>query len=322
MNNELPTYSVVIEWENARLSELQRTREMLKALREQIAQSEHPRPETIILHDKEHVGRQLIEDIIGEACKLEAWPADIRIIPTDGLNYYEQKNFGAQQCDTDLITFLDSDVIPERGWLAGLLEAFEDPDVQVVHGNVYIDVQGLYSKAFALFWFFPRRAEGNGLYQTTNYSPANNVTFRRATFEAFKYPSRPTFRGQCGALSQTLRNHGIATYCQPKSHVSHPPPNGLRHFVNRAVCTGHDWVLRRHLNPEKRDPSLATSYIWYRRHLRRAQKRIAVGYREVQLGPVGAVGALGIAAGYYTAAFAGAWLTLVQPRLVHRLFSI
>ena len=70
MSNGLPTYSVVIEWENARLSELGRTREMLKALREQIAQSEHPRPETIILHDKEHVGRQLIEDIIGEACKL------------------------------------------------------------------------------------------------------------------------------------------------------------------------------------------------------------------------------------------------------------
>ena len=322
MSNGLPTYSVVIEWENARLSELERTREMLKSLREQIAQSEHPRPDIIILHDKEHVSRQLIEEVVGGVSELEGWPARITTIPTDGLNYYEQKNFGAQQCDTDLIVFLDSDVIPERGWLAGLLEAFEDPEVQVVHGNVYIDVQGLYSKAFALFWFFSRRVEENGLRHTKNRFPANNVAFRRATFEAFKYPSRPTFRGQCGLLAKTLRDHGIAISYQPKSQVSHPPPNGLRHFVNRAVCTGHDWVLRRRLNSEKRDASLADASKWYRRRLRRAQKRIAEGYREVQLGPVGAVGALGIAAGYYTVAFAGALLTLVRPRLVHRYFSI
>ena len=322
MSNGLPTYSVVIEWENARLSELERTRQMLKALREQIAESEHPRPDIIILHDEEHVSPQLIEEVVGGVSALEGWPADIRIIPTDGLNYYEQKNFGAQQCDTELIVFLDSDVIPERGWLAGLLEAFEDPEVQVVHGNVYIDMQGLYSKAFALFWFFPLRAEEDGLYQTTYSAPANNVAFRRATFEAFEYPSRPTFRGQCGVLSRSLRDHGIATYCQLKSHVSHPPPNGLRHFVNRAVCTGHDWVLRRRLNPEKRDASLVAASKWYRRQLRRSQKRIATGYREVSLSRIGAVGALGIAAGYYTAAFAGALLTLVQSRLVHHYFSI
>lgn len=65
-----------------------------------------------------------------------------------------------------MIVFLDSDVIPEEGWLAGLLRAFRNPAVQVVCGGTYISLEGLYSKTVALFWFFPLREEGDGLCQT------------------------------------------------------------------------------------------------------------------------------------------------------------
>jgi|SRR5215203_980728 len=282
----LPTYSVIIEWENARLSELGRASEMLKQLYKQIMEVKYPRPEIIILHDKDHVERQLIEQVLGEVSELEAWPADIRIIATEGLNYYEQKNFGARQSSTDVIIFLDSDVIPERGWLVGLLQALQNPDIQVVCGNAYISLESLYSKAFALFWFFPLRSQESGLVRTTSdYSKANNIAFRREVFEAFQYPSLPTFRGQCGALRRTLGDHGVDTFLQRGSRVSHPAPNGLRHFINRAVCTGYDMVLVHRPQRSKRANSLAISskkWNWrhprrslkqYRRHLRRAQKQ-------------------------------------------------
>jgi hypothetical protein len=84
------TFSVVIEWENALLSELGRTREMLKQLHEQLTEAveaRYPNPEIIILYDKEAVDQQLIEEVVEEAAELEAWPADMRIIPTRGLEY-------------------------------------------------------------------------------------------------------------------------------------------------------------------------------------------------------------------------------------------
>lgn len=315
------TFSIVIEWENARLSELGLAREMLRQLHEQLVEVDYPRPEIIILHDKDNVDAQLIEKVVGEVSGSRAWPADIRIIPTAGLEYYEQKNFGAHQSDADLIIFLDSDVIPERGWLAGLLEAFENPDIQVVAGDTYVSLEGFYNKAFALFWLFALRTEGDGLVRTNNFF-ANNVAFRRETFEAFGgYPNLPSFRGQCAALSEALREGGVDPLLQKGSRVSHPPPNGLRHFINRALCAGHDQMINRQ-HGKRRFASLLTPFIFYLYALGRSLKRSIKRHRDVQLGPIGAAGAFGIAACYYTLRFTGALLTLVRPDLFHRHFAI
>lgn len=320
MDKGLPTYSIIIEWENALLSELERTREMLEQLRVQIAEVGYPRPTIIILHDQDHIDRQLIERFVGEVSELEAWPADVRIVPTDGLEYYEQKNFGAEQSDSDLIVFLDSDVIPEPGWLAGLLEAFQNPDVQVVCGNTYVSPEDFYSKAFALFWFFPMRAEGDELRRTDNFW-ANNVAFRRETFEAFRFPTATTFRGQCGSLKDNLRESGIDIFLREGSRVSHPPPNGLRHFVSRGICEGYDAMIDR--PPDKRSAaSLVTPAKNCVRAVGWSLKRISRHYRDVRLGPVEAVGAFGIAASYFVLGFAGALLTHLRPELVRRHFPI
>jgi hypothetical protein len=75
-----------------------------------------------------------------------------RLIPVDGGEYYELKNAGARKAIGDVIVFLDSDVIPEPGWLARLIEPFADEDVGVVAGNSYLDPQGFYGKTFALAW--------------------------------------------------------------------------------------------------------------------------------------------------------------------------
>jgi glycosyltransferase involved in cell wall biosynthesis len=255
--------------------------------------------------------------------ELRAWPAEVKIFPTEGLEYYEQKNFGADQSKSDLILFLDSDVVPEEGWLASLLETFQDPGVQVACGNTYIPPEGFYNKAFALFWFFPLRTKESGLRQTTDrYSKANNIAFRREVFETFRYPSLPTFRGQCAALRKTMGAYGIDTFLQQVARVSHPSPNGLRHFVKRAVCQGHDSVARYRLHEKSHTASLRHSFKWYLGNLRRSLKRISRHYRKVKLGPAGAVGAFGLAVFYYTLGFMGASLAIFRPDFVRRRFAI
>jgi hypothetical protein len=323
VNREFPTFSMVIEWENAVLSELDRTREMLGELHQQlgeVVERGYPRPEIIILHDKDDVEPRLVEEVVAKVAPLAAWPAEVRIIAAEGLEYVEQKNFGAKQSDSDLIFFLDSDVIPEPGWLAGLLEAFQDPEVQVVGGNTYISPEGFFGKAFALFWFFPMRVEGSGLRRADGFW-ANNVAFRREIFEAFPFPDMPSFRVQVTALKQELRKQGVGVFLQQGSRVSHPAPNGLRHFVARAICQGSDSVaIRSH--SEKGDGSLPGTVKLYVRSLGRSLKNIARHHRDVKLSPVGAVGAFGVAAGYQTLQFAGALVTHARPELIRRRFSI
>jgi Glycosyl transferase family 2 len=317
-----PTFSIVIEWENARLSELGRTREMLRRLHEQLEEvGGRGRAEIIFLHDKDHVERRLIETVVAEVADLDAWPARIRIFPTEGLEYFEQKNFGARQSDSNLIIFLDSDVVPEQGWLAGLLDAFRDPEVQVVCGNTYVSMEGLYDKAFALFWFFPLRMEEDGLVRTSEHLWGNNSAFRREVFESCEYPHRLSFRGQGAALKKALRERGIDIFLQPQARVSHPAPNGLRHFVNRALCQGYDLAVD-HARAKTPAAVFLTSLMVYLGYLARSLRKISRHHQEVRLGPAGAGAAFGIAVCYYTLSLAGTLLTLVRPDVVRSRFSI
>lgn len=51
----------------------------------------------------------------------------LKVLPTTGKRYYELKNYGATHIRSDVLVFLDSDVIPEDGWLEALLEAIKQP---------------------------------------------------------------------------------------------------------------------------------------------------------------------------------------------------
>jgi glycosyltransferase involved in cell wall biosynthesis len=49
---------------------------------------------------------------------------DLQVIVSEGAGYHAQKHLGAQQATGDILLFLDSDVIPDSGWLAFLLSTF------------------------------------------------------------------------------------------------------------------------------------------------------------------------------------------------------
>jgi hypothetical protein len=322
----LPTFAVIIEWDNARISEVGRAREMLRQLRAQIAGLEPApaaRPDIIILYDRHEVEDGLVEKVVSDCATPEEWPATVRILPTDGLGYYKQKNFGAAQVrdEVEVIVFLDSDVVPEDGWLASLLNSFADPAVAVVGGNTYITLDNLYSKAFALFWFFPLREEGTGLRQSPRFF-ANNVAFRREVFASHPFPELPSFRGQCIALADALARDGIKIHLRLDARVSHPAPNGGRHFVARALCEGHD----ERIIQAERGAGLAASPVGtcgrYGRDLARAAARTLRYGRRARLNPVTAVGALAIAGSYCTLKFAGELIAWVQPDLIRKRTAI
>src|SRR5580765_5585078 len=200
---EAPQLTVIIEWENVRLSEIGRAKAMLRNLVEQIHQLRTPiseegdrqsvvdrspsHVEVVVLYNDEEIDGRAVESMVTTLVPRDSSDFELRIMPASGLHYYELKNFGARLAKGDLVVFLDSDVIPQPNWLVNLVGSFTNPEIQVVGGEAYIEPEGLVGKTFALFWFFDRRSTAGGLSKKQHFW-ANNVAFRKETILRHPFP--------------------------------------------------------------------------------------------------------------------------------------
>jgi hypothetical protein len=305
MADRTPTFSISIEWDNARHADLERSRRMLRRLGEELATLTPPPPEPpqiVFLYDRHSIDGEVVSKIIADEFRPQS--AAVRIAPTDGLRYYEQKNLGAARTQGEIVIFLDCDVIPDPGWLRTLLTAFADPEVSVVGGDTYIEIGGLWSKAFALFWFFNLRGQVQDLEPAPLFH-ANNVAFRRKVFETRMFPSAPMYRGQCTVLGHRLCAEGITILRHGAAGASHPAPRNLAHLMERAFNNGRDSVIADAMLGANHPTSLGATFKTFCGRLSYAHRRIAEHGGDVGLGPIGAVGAHVIAAAYAVLQAAG-----------------
>ena len=324
MRNSLPSFSAIIEWENARLSELDRARQMLRGLSTQIGEIEaelKQPPELMILYNPQSIDPALIRELVHEAFH-DRPEVEFQLMPAEHGTYYRQKNHGATLASRELVMFVDSDVVPEPGWLAALIGSFRDPKVSIACGNTYIQPDTLYSRAFALFWFFPLRSRTAKLTRSNHFF-ANNVVFRKDLFLAYRFPDLPLLRGQCVSLAGALRRDGHEIFIQNAARVSHPPPNGLSHYVKRALCEGHDLAHRAEAAGQeggRRFPLGALGR--YKRSMGHSGRKIWRERGEVGLSRLGALGAMVVAAGYHTLALVGESVTRVRPNLIREHMAV
>jgi len=236
--------SIVIEWENIQLAEADRCSAMLQELTRQIAS--HPAAsadaakdfEILVIFDDHKISSAGVREFVAACVSAIPDRVSLRFIPGSGRGYYEQKNLGTAEARGRIVVFLDSDVIPEPGWLQGLLGSFADPAVEVVCGNCYLDAGDLVSKSLALAWFFPLRDGREVLVRQDSFF-ANNVAFRRDV--AVRYPFVPlegTSRGACRLLARRLTADGRGLFVNTAARVSHPAPNGVRHLLLRGLAQG------------------------------------------------------------------------------------
>ncbi len=277
------------------------------------------RPQIIVTYDRNEVDRREIEDIVLPEFDRTSPLADVDIVATNGLRYYQLKNLGAELCRNEVVVFVDSDVIPEEGWLSALLDPFRHPDVQFVAGSAHVSLDGRYSKTFALFWMFRLRVEKGELRETRQFG-ANNLAVRRGLFRKHQFPEMPLFRGQCRALAESLQRHGVKMLREQRARVAHPAPNGLKRFICKALSQGYDREIRA-LHGERFGISVRHPYWRYGESLRNALRKIRRHYRDVHLSPLGAVAAFGIAATYLTIVLIGRILTRARPDLLPRYLA-
>ncbi len=322
--------SIVIEWENVLLAEMDRCRRMLRELRRQILELNSPvsarvKFEIIVAFNREVVPASVVANELAAIFQADDPDVSWRATPAAGLNYYDLKNFGAQQAGGDIILFLDSDVIPEAGWLKNLLATFDDPAVDVVGGNTFLDLSGFLGRAMAPFWFFPLRATESVLTETDLFL-ANNLAFRRSVAARFPFPKMPpgATRGSCVQLACDLRREGIKLYRHLGAQVSHPPPNGWHHFLIRGVAAGRDDLLNRRL---RREPWwFGRESLHELRHcfsnMFRGSISILRGRKKTHLSLAETPLALGVVLIYSQCRLFGAWGTQLFPKYMENHFRI
>jgi hypothetical protein len=237
-----PAPAVIVEWETALACDPRRVALALGTLRLQLQQLSSRlcgTPEVVVTFDPSLWCEASIRSMITGAAGEHAWPGRLALVPVPaGAGYYDHKNLGFLVTRNEVSVFLDGDLMPDEGWLEAMLQPFEDFKVAVVVGNTYLDTSTLYAKCMALFWIFETRAARAGLIRTARLV-SNSVAFRRALFANCPFPRRHTYRGQCSELARILASKGVALYLNCAAQSRHPPPKGVRGFVERAMFAGH-----------------------------------------------------------------------------------
>jgi glycosyltransferase involved in cell wall biosynthesis len=322
-----PRLSIVVEWANTDRAGVARSATMLREVERQIEEIAAagaavpfalPVEILIVQSDGTTTAPPVVDALARESTGSFVERTVLTAPPT---GYYGLKNHGFAKSRGDIVIFIDSDVIPEGCWLKSMLAPLDDAAVEVVAGRAYIAPGGVYHKAFALFWFFPLRLETDD--HPTAPLFANNLAFRRATFARFLFEvDDRSSRGACLTLAARLGDAGVTVRRAPGARVSHPPPNGLHHFVARGLAQGRDRLLRAQQAGAAGESRFVASGERAIRNIGRSLVRIASKRREVNLSLLEAPVAAGVAVSYYSLYFTGEMLTRVSPDFMIRRFRV
>ena len=165
---------------------------------------------------------------------------------TRGTGYYEAKNRGFEATTGDVVVFGDADCWPDSTWLAELTEPFDDQEVEAVAGRTCYRGDLLGTAATTIDFMYFDSPLGKGC--TRNFY-ANNVAFRRATFERARYVLGGAFyRGNCQVMGLELQANGVKIAFQPSARTTHRFPDDAKDFVRLRLLRGADAVsLEPHL---------------------------------------------------------------------------
>ena len=231
--------------------------------------------------------------------------AEVEIIATPGLQYYELKHFGIARATTDFAILLDSDAAPQPGWLENLLLPFADLPTMVVGGFTILAYKDLLSRTMALSWFFDLAHERDKTVRRRTIH-VNNCAMRTDFYRAHPFPDLPMFKKQCEIWRKRLTADGHRIVRTADAVTIHAPHPGYRFLAWRAWSSGLDGdVLNFHLATRGRLGRLTLAGRHFVKKVARAWRNILAKGSAVDLPWWQRPAAMVIALAYYLVTFGG-----------------
>ncbi len=312
---DLPSVTIVIEWENAIDTQDVWAQRAVAALADELAAAA-PRmpdlPHVTYLYDQDAADPAAIRSTIAAAAPRLAEIADVEIVPTAGLSYYQLKNFGVARARTDLSVILDSDAAPQPGWLEAMLAPFADPDIMAVGGITVLGFEDLLSRTMALTWIFglheerASTARKHGIY-------ANNLAVRTTFLRSHPFPDLTAFKKQCVFWLRSISAQGFGYVRIADAVTVHAPHPGYRFVAWRAWVTGLDRDFQAfHVVSRSRLARLAYAGRVFAGRLARSWWRLVRKRRSVGLPAWQVPAAMIIALGFVGTAFVAQLFSIVS----------
>jgi hypothetical protein len=299
---DLDSITIVIEWENprdVRTFSIDRSIASLVAELERERKTARGTPTVLYLYDATVIDPDSIRRAIERAGPQLEHLAHLRLIPTEGLTYYQLKNRGAELATTPFTICLDSDASPQPGWLRGLLAPFADPKVMVVGGVTSLDPHDVVSRAMALVWIFDLPSEHPASRGRASMH-ANNFAVRTDFFRANPFPNTLAFKKQCGIWLADVIARGHRFLRTPDALALHAPHAGLVFILWRAVQGGLDRDAKATLEGRGRLARIGyAAQVFLKKNLR-STRRILRHHRAVELPAWQIPAALAVAWTYYS----------------------
>lgn len=316
--------SILLEWENAILSELDRTKCLLKEIFSQ-TQNRSEEFELLILHNSNQVEKEFILNFINEVLRenliVSSFP--ISVVNVEDAHYFQLKNRGVELAKGEKIVFFDSDIIPQEGWFEAILEASNQHPNSIISGCSHIDNSDLTGKAFALSWFFPLPPSDTKLNEVSLIF-SNNYLAPRELMLSNPYPKMEegVTRGADTLLWRRLKEKGIKLLTHNGARATHPAPNGIQHILKRGLAEGRDDYKRLFEKEfEVRKPMLRFFKIYLYR-CRKVFKSTLFNGKKVGLKGLEIPGAIGLMLFYYQLYLIGALTTKFLPSVAKSSWRI
>ena len=175
--------------------------------------------------------------------RFEGMHCDVRVLRHDrSKGPAAARNAGLRVCETELVAFLDSDVVPRRGWLEALLGHFCDPEVALVAPRI---VALNPSDSAVARYEAVRSSLDLGLreapvvpFGTVSYVPSAAIICRRSTLIEIGGFDESLASGEDVDLCWRLNEAGARLRYEPIAMVAHDHRTELRKWFVRKRFYG------------------------------------------------------------------------------------
>ncbi len=175
------------------------------------------------------------------------------------------RNTGLLACSTDFVAFLDSDVVPRRGWLEALLGHFCDPTValvapRIVGLNAEENMVARYEAVRSSLDLGHREAPVLP-YGTVSYVPSAAIICRRAAVLDVGGFDEALLSGEDVDLCWRLVESGARLRYEPIAQVAHDHRTDVRDWLMRKAFYGSSAAPLSSRHPDKTAPMVISGWM-------------------------------------------------------------